>query len=129
MATTSTKIAVKSAPKQATGHGGARAGAGRKTDAELAEGVYAVFNRARAKERVYKAQIAEMKAKLTSGELVEVAKVKSEWSQIVTNVRSKLLTMPSKLAATALGAGTYAEMKELIDEAVHEVLQELSENA
>lgn len=129
MTTKTPKKTVKTTPKQAPGHGGARAGAGRKTKEELSEGAYATFNRARAKERVYKAQLAELKAKLASGELIEVAKVKTEWSQIATNIRSKLLAMPAKLAATALGAATYAEMQDLITEAVHEVLQELADNA
>jgi hypothetical protein len=128
MATKTKKVSPAPAEK-ATGHGGARVGAGRKTDDERNSDVYSMFNRARAKERGHLAKLAEFKERVASGDLVEAAAVRAEWSAVVGNVRSKLLMMPAKLAATALGATTFSEMQALLTESVHEILQELSENA
>jgi phage terminase Nu1 subunit (DNA packaging protein) len=126
---TKTKKPSTATPEKTQGHGGARAGAGRKTDDERESDYYRLFNRARAKEKVHLAKLAEFKEKLASGDLVAAADVRTEWAGVVSNVRSKLLMMPAKLAATALGATTFSEMQDLLTEAMHEVLQELSENA
>lgn len=129
MTTSTRKRPAPAVPKIAAGKGGARPGAGRKTLEELATNEYQVFNKAKAKRELYNARLAELKAKEKGGELIAADTVRAEWAQIVSNVRSKLLMMPAKLAATALGATTFAEMQDLLTVAVHEVLQELSENA
>lgn len=125
MATKKTTISTQKIP---SGQGGVRPGAGRKSNQEAAEGVYAVFNKARAKERVYKAQLAELKAKLTSGELVEVAKVKTEWTAMIGNARARLLALPSKLAARGIGAASVGELQMLLEEGIREVLLELADD-
>ena len=47
----------------------------------------------------------------------------------MSNVRSKLLALPSKLGHLTQASETYAEAEAIIKEAVYECLEELSEDA
>jgi phage terminase Nu1 subunit (DNA packaging protein) len=109
--------------------GGAQPGAGRKEGISVTSDAYQVYTRARAKKTVHEAKLAEYEEKAKSGELIEVELVRTEWQQILANVRAKLLALPSKLASQAMGANTIAEMQELLAQGVHEVLQELATDA
>jgi len=119
----------KKAPKIASGRGGARPGAGRKEGVSVTGEAYQVYNQARAKKTVHEANLAEYEEREKAGELVEVAKVRQEWQQILGNLRAKLLALPTKLAAQAFGAGSLAEMEALLADGVHEALQELAADA
>lgn len=116
-------------PKIARGQGGARPGAGRKEGVEISSKAYQVYNTARAKKTVHEARLAEYEEKQKAGELIEVDAVRQEWRQILSNVRAKLLSLPTKLASRALGADTLAQMEALLAEGVHEALQELAADA
>lgn len=128
MAATARKKIATSTPKFDSGMGGSRPGAGRKSAQEVASNEYQIYNRAKAKEKVYRAQLAELKAKLTSGELVEVAKVKTEWTAMIGNARARLLALPSKLAARGIGAASVGELQMLLEEGIREVLLELADD-
>jgi hypothetical protein len=128
MAATSRKQKID-VPQIATGMGGARPGAGRKTAEELSGDVYALYNKARAKKTIHEAKLAEYMEKSRAGELIEVDAVRDEWQQILANVRAKLLALPTKLAAQAMGASTLAEMEALLAQGVSEALQELAADA
>lgn len=109
--------------------GGSLPGAGRKEGMKVDSGDYAIYTKARAKEKIHHAKLAEFEERKVSGELIEVDLVRAEWQQILTNVRAKLLALPTKLAAQAMGADTLAEMEALLTEGVHEALQELVADA
>ena len=107
-------------------HGGARRGAGRKTDAERSEQGYIDYNEARAKREHHNAQIAEMEARKMAGELAEVADFDATLQKLAANVRSKFVSLPSKLAPSLVGLESVAEIEAELSRAVYEALAELS---
>jgi phage terminase Nu1 subunit (DNA packaging protein) len=52
----------------------------------------------RARLAAAQADLAELKAKKLSGELVEAAAVEAEWSAILRSVRAAMLAVPSRVA-------------------------------
>ena len=127
---TISKIKAPQKPKIAPAiRGGSLPGAGRKEGIKIDSGDYAIYTKARAKEKIHHAKLAEYEEKKVSGALIEVDLVRAEWQQILANVRAKLLSLPTKLAAQAMSAGTLAEMEALLTEGVHEALQELVADA
>ena len=109
-----------------TVHGGARPGSGRKTDSERAEQGYIDYNTARAKREHHNAQIAEMEARKMAGELAEVADFDETLQKLAANVRSKFVSLPSKLAPSLVGVESVAEIEAELSRAVYEALAELS---
>jgi len=81
--------------------------------------------------RLTKAQAdrAELELQEKEGVLISSDVIKTIWSDYVANVRSKLLALPSKLGHLTQAAESYAEAEAIIKEAVHECLEELSEDA
>jgi phage terminase Nu1 subunit (DNA packaging protein) len=81
--------------------------------------------------RLTKAQAdrAELELQEKEGDLISSDVIKTIWSDYVSNVRSKLLALPSKLGHLTQAAETYAEAEAIIKEAVYECLEELSEDA
>jgi len=59
---------------------------------------------------------------------VPVEKITEEWVGYVSNVRSKLLALPSKVSHRVQAAETYAEAEKILKEAVYDALHELSSN-
>lgn len=112
--------------KPIAGKGGARHGAGRKTDAERASNHFERYNEARAKREVHNAQIAEYEARKLAGELVEVAQVGVVWQKENANMRAKLLSVPVKTAPLLIGLTSIAEIEAVLTDAIHEALRELS---
>lgn len=113
-------------PKPPIGRGGARPGAGRKTDAEREVGDYADYNAARAKREHHNAQIAEMEARKMAGELAEVADFDATLQKLAANVRGRFVSLPSKLAPSLIGLESVAEIEAALQDAVWEALSELS---
>jgi hypothetical protein len=110
-------------------HGGARAGAGRKTDEERASDVYADYNAARAKREMHNAKIAEYEERRIAGELVEKAKQTQVMQQIVANAKAKFISMPAKTAPMLVGLDSIAEVEEILRAAIYEALSELGRDA
>ena len=81
--------------------------------------------------RLTKAQAdrAELELLEKEADLISSDTIKTVWSDYVSNVRSKLLALPSKLGHHTQAAETYAEAEAIIKEAVYECLEELSEDA
>jgi len=81
--------------------------------------------------RLTKAQAdrAELELQEKEGDLISSDVIKTIWSDYVSNTRSKLLALPSKLGHLTQAAETYAEAEAIIKEAVYECLEELSEDA
>lgn len=107
-------------------HGGARLGAGRKTDDKRAEQGYIDYNEARAKREYHNARIAEMEERKLAGELAEVADFDETMQKLASNVRAKFVSLPSKLAPSLLGLESIAEIEAELTRAVHEALAELA---
>lgn len=116
----------KAKPKSPTILGGARAGSGRKTDAERSEQGYIDYNEARARREHYNAQIAEMEARKIAGELAETSQIDTVWQGILGNVRAKLVSIPAKTAPSLLGLESIAEIESALTDAIYEAMAELS---
>jgi hypothetical protein len=124
---TAGQLAVPSKPRPTrTINGGARPGAGRKTDAERAEQGYIDYNEARAKREYHNARIAEMEERKLAGELAEVAQFDATLQKLAANVRSKFVSLPSKLAPSLVGLESVTEIEAELTRAVYEALAELS---
>ena len=116
-------------PPKIEARGGARANAGRKTDAERSSDVYADYNAARAKREMHNAKIAEYEERKLAGELVEKVKETAVMQHVVANAKSKFLSLPSKAAPMVVGLTSIAEIEEILRAAVHEALTELTKRA
>ena len=81
--------------------------------------------------RLTKAQAdrAELELQEKEGDLISSDVIKTIWSDYVSNVRSKLLALPSKLGHLTQAAESYGDAETIIKEAVYECLEELSEDA
>ena len=124
---TAGQLAMPSKPKrEPIINGGARAGAGRKTDKERSEQGYIDYNEARAKREHHNAQIAEMESRRMAGELAEVSDFDATLQKLAANVRSKFVSLPSKLAPSLVGLESVAEIEAELSRAVYEALAELS---
>ena len=82
------------------------------------------------KTRLTKAQAdkAELEVSELEGQLIPAQLVQDTWTDMVANVRSKLLGLPSRIAHQVIAMETYPEAEQLIKENVHDALSELAEN-
>jgi terminase small subunit / prophage DNA-packing protein len=71
------------------------------------------------------ADAKEMENAVERGELVYIERVAKEFEAQMTKVRTKLLAVPTKVAAEAHAAATVKEVQALIEIAVVEALSEL----
>jgi phage terminase Nu1 subunit (DNA packaging protein) len=80
------------------------------------------------KTRLTKAQAdkAEMEVEVITRGMIKAEEVRNGWVAFVSNVRAKLLNLPSKVAHQVVGLETYAEVEGLINEEIYEVLNELA---
>jgi len=85
---------------------------------------------AEAKTRLTQAQAdkAELEVSELEGQLIPAQLVQDTWTDMVANVRSKLLGLPSRIAHQVIAMETYPEAEQLIKENVHDALSELAEN-
>lgn len=79
---------------------------------------------ASAREKHWRAKLAELKFKEAAGELVSAKEVERKWSDVLTTVKTRLLGIPTraKQQCPELTVGTIAKLDDLI----RETLQELS---
>ena len=82
------------------------------------------------KTRLTKAQAdkAELEVSELEGQLIPAQLVQDTWTDMVANVRSKLLGLPSRIAHQVIALETYPEAEQLIKENVHDALSELADN-
>lgn len=67
-----------------------------------------------------------IETEVLEGNLLPADQVESAWAEICYNFRSRLLSMPPRLAAIVRTARTDEESEGMIRDAVHEALDELS---
>lgn len=124
-----TEAAATVAPRKSTpGHGGVRAGAGRKPKAgiEQQNDAYTLLAKARAKRETYRAQMAEVEYRTRIGELLEASVVAETWAAQVAIAKGRLLALPARIAPAVIGLGDLRAIEGVIREAIHEALTELS---
>ncbi|NTV25486.1 MAG: hypothetical protein HGB01_04670 [Chlorobiaceae bacterium] len=72
----------------------------------------------------HQANIAELRGRLGSGEMVPIADVKAAWSNLMTVARAKMLSLSPRLASTCAGRSAdeiQVEAARIIDEALQEL--------
>lgn len=73
------------------------------------------------------ASVAERNAQLAEGKVIDLASVSAIMIPMISNARSKLLALGTRLAPILLGVDNIPQIKATIDEAIYEALVELSE--
>ena len=117
----------KTPPPKSTGHGGARAGAGRKPKNQDDDGDHYVrLAKARADHEEEKAALARMDRLQRAGELVDAGEVEQQFIEIAARVKAKLLAIPVKLAPQLVAVTDIGEADAMIKAAIHEALRELA---
>jgi phage terminase Nu1 subunit (DNA packaging protein) len=74
----------------------------------------------------HQANIRQLEEAELRGDLQRSDAVLKEWQGIVANVRARLLSLPSKLAAQGYGARSRGELQRLLQEGIAEALAELA---
>jgi phage terminase Nu1 subunit (DNA packaging protein) len=95
-----------------------------KGDAQAGGDDYAAH---RARLTKAKADMAEMEREQMANALIPAVDVERAWIEVVSNMRAKLLAIPTTAAADAQAAATLAEAKQVLKEKINEALAELSE--
>lgn len=87
------------------------------------------FTQSNAREKFWKAKMAELKFREAEGELIPIETVKREWMSILSAVRSKMLAVPSKvkLRVPALTADDVMTLQDLIGEALADLAAQETE--
>ena len=67
-----------------------------------------------------------MEVEVITRGMIKADEVRDGRIAVVSNVRAKLLNLPSKVAHQVVGLETYAEVEGLINEEIYEVLNELA---
>lgn len=86
--------------------------------------------RAKNKKLIAEAERAELELAIKKGEYVEVGEVKEAWVTMVSRFKSKMLALPTKLAASCYGKSKpqiQAEAKAGIREALEELADDESD--
>ena len=73
-----------------------------------------------------KLEIADMDLKQRRGELVEKDQVIKTCQSIVSIARTRLLTIPQKLAPQLIGIDSIKKIKSMLEKEIHQALNELS---
>ena len=84
------------------------------------------FAAARTRREIAQADLAEVKARETRGELVTVAEAERLWFGATRALRSRLMALPDVLAGRMVGRSR-AELRKILDAELRAVLTELSD--
>lgn len=115
------------APPSIGQHGGRRPNAGRRTKEEEAErGAYGTLAKAKAKETLFKANLAELEYKQRTGQLLPVEDVTRVWTEQVRIAKERLLSIPARVAPSVLRMTELRDVEHCLRDALHTVLEELS---
>lgn len=72
-----------------------------------------------------KADIMEMEKAQMEEQLIPASDIEAAWIEATTNMRAKLLSLPTKAAAEVFSAESISEVKNLLKEQIYEALNEL----
>ena len=84
------------------------------------------YETARTRKMLVDAAIAEMELAKARREYVSADDVESVWSDVFANAKARLLSIPSTLAPMLRGQTDLAEIKDILEKAVHDCLEELA---
>lgn len=73
-----------------------------------------------------RADMAEMEREQMADNLIPSEDVKDAWETMSSNMRARLLAIPSKTAATVFSADDVADAKKILKDTINEALAELS---
>jgi phage terminase Nu1 subunit (DNA packaging protein) len=73
----------------------------------------------------FQADLAELQLRKASGKLIESKRAAQVWGEIVTAIRQRLLGLASRLAPQVATSQSIPDIKERLDAAIGEVLNEL----
>ncbi|PCJ17475.1 MAG: hypothetical protein COB02_13730 [Candidatus Cloacimonadota bacterium] len=81
------------------------------------------------KTRLTKAQAnkVEFEYEILEGKYLSEESVRDVWSVIFSNVKSKILSLPTKASKKVLGFDNLEEIEEILTKEVYEILEELKE--
>ncbi len=96
-----------------------------QADAEDLAG--ASYHEARALKERYAALLRKLEYERLSGELIPAEEIVGAWQQLVAAFRAKCLALPSKLAPRLVGINESRTIQNILNVAVREALQELSQ--
>lgn len=85
-----------------------------------------LFNKARAAEKVALAKLRDIDVKLKEGELLDAEVVKKEAAEVGNLITQKLYNMIHKLAPLLVGIDSQKQTKEILENEVEIVLEELN---
>jgi len=74
----------------------------------------------------YQADLAEIELKKAHGELLNTKEAMTQWSEVVMSCKQRLLGLPTRLAPIIATTQSIPEIKERIEHAIHEVLNEFT---
>ena len=80
---------------------------------------------ARRRHEAAKAAIKELELKVRKGELLDVDIVMKLQGGVLQSIRSRILSLPAKLATLSFGSSTIAENESIIRKGIYEVLDEV----
>ena len=95
--------------------------------ARAANRVNEEFEEARTRKTSYEADLKHMELKKAAGELIEIEEIKDAWTEVLSNLRSKLLAIPVKLAPIVQNETNIRSIEKLIESHIHEAMHELSQ--
>ena len=95
-------------------------------DSESMYKINILFNKARAAEKVALAKLRDIDVKLKKGELLEADVVKKEAAEVGNLITQKLYNMVHKLAPLLVGIDSQKQTKEILENEVEIVLEELN---
>lgn len=81
---------------------------------------------ARAEHENYKARIAELEYKRIASELILKDEVIAMISKVITTSKTKLMSIPGKIAPQIVGEDNIKKIKTVIEREINEVLNELA---
>jgi hypothetical protein len=87
------------------------------------------YMQARTVHETYRAKKERLEFERMSGKLIYIRDVQRFQEQVNSNIRSRLLQLPSKLAQRIVGTDDQAKIKAIVEAEIHETLTELSQNA
>jgi len=68
----------------------------------------------------------EWDLKVSQGEYLHLDSAMALWGQVIQGIRSRLLSIPSKLAPLVIGCNGLSEIKEVSEKMIHEVMTEIA---
>jgi len=84
------------------------------------------LDEARRRKVTAEAELAELELEKERGEVVDIAETEKAWTDVLMNVRAKMLAMPTTLAAQIAVETDQKIIKELLTNSVENALMELS---